>query len=183
MELSRRTVAIAALSVLALAPGACTGGNDSEAAPPANVGASGGRRDSAPAVSANGQAITPGGMAATPTPATEGISVMTGVYTKDQAARGAQVYATSCGQCHTMGQHSGTRFEAAWNNRKLFDLYDIVRNTMPVDNPGGLTDEEYLDVISYMLHLNGIPAGKTALDSDPATLKGLRIEVRPTAGP
>jgi cytochrome c1 len=181
MELARRTVVTAALSALALA--ACTGGNDSEAAPPANVAASGGRQDSASAVSANGEAVTPDGATTTPAPAPEGISVMTGVYTREQADRGAQVYATSCGQCHTMGQHSGSRFAAAWHNRKLYDLWYIVRTTMPVDEPGGLSDQEYLDVIAYMLRLNGIPAGTSPLDDNPATLKGLQIEVRPTTGP
>jgi len=179
----RRTVVTIALNAAAiLASSACAGGDDSEAATPTPSAASSGQPDSVPAAAPNGQP-TAAGATPPPPPTTEGISVMTGVYTREQATRGAQVYAASCGQCHTMGQHSGSRFEAAWNNRKLYDLHEIIRNTMPVDNPGGLTDQEYLDVVAYMLHLNGIPAGKSALDNDPATLKGLRIEVRPTKGP
>lgn len=177
----RRIVVIISLNAAAiLASSACAGGDDSEAATPTPAAASGGQQDSVPSTS-GGQPTTPGGSTATAT--ATGISVMTGVYTRDQADRGAQVYATSCGQCHTMGQHSGSRFAAAWHNRKLYDLWYIVRTTMPVDEPGGLSDEEYLDVIAYMLRLNGIPAGASPLDDDPATLKGLQIEVRPTTGP
>jgi hypothetical protein len=90
---------------------------------------------------------------------------------------------TSCGQCHTMNQHSGTAFATAWNNRRLFDLYEIVHNTMPLDNPGGLSDEEYIDVVAYLLELNGVPAGTSSLQAEPTALKALRIDVKPSAAP
>ena len=106
----------------------------------------------------------------------------TGVFTAAQAARGREVYTTSCAQCHTMAQHSGSTFAAAWNNRRLFDLYEIIHNTMPLDNPGGLGEQEYIDVVAYMLELNGVPAGKSALRADAAALKKLRIDVKPLAG-
>jgi mono/diheme cytochrome c family protein len=107
---------------------------------------------------------------------------MTGVYTAAQAARGEEVYIGSCAQCHTMTQHSGSNFAAVWNNRRVYDLYDIVHSTMPVDNPGGLAEEEYIDVIAYILKINGAPPGKAALGSDAEALKSLRIEVKPLAG-
>jgi hypothetical protein len=62
------------------------------------------------------------------------------------------------------------------------DLYEIIRGTMPLDNPGGLSDQEYIDVVAYMLQLNGVPAGRTPLPADAAALKELRIEVTPAAG-
>ena len=177
MELVCRTVVIAALIVLA--PSACASGDDAETPSPAtNVASTDstrGQPDSVPTPAAGAAGATPG-------PAIDGVSVMTGVYTAAQAARGQDVYAATCAQCHTMAQHSGGTFAAAWNNRKVFDLYDIVSNTMPLDNPGGLSEQEYIDVVAYMLQLNGAPPGKSALGTDPVTLKGLRIEVRPAAG-
>ena len=112
-----------------------------------------------------------------------GVSVTTGVYTLTQAARGQEVYASTCAQCHTTGQHSGTQFAAAWNNRRLSDLYDIVHNTMPQDNPGSLSEQDYIDVVAYMLQINRIPAGKIDLRADAAALRDLRIDVNPAAAP
>ena len=111
-----------------------------------------------------------------------GVSVTTGVYTAAQAARGHEVYTSSCAQCHTMAQHSGSTFAAAWNNRRLYDLYEIIHTTMPLDNPGGLGEQEYIDVVAYMLELNGVAAGKAALTADAGALKALRIDVKPSAG-
>jgi mono/diheme cytochrome c family protein len=197
MKVVRRSMVLAGIAALGLS-GACAKGGDASTAR-----ADSGRADSTPGVASgaapdstgtNGSAAKSAGSAgtstsgattaaATPaTPATGGVSVTTGVYTAAQAARGAEVYTSSCGQCHTMGQHSGTAFATAWNNRRLFDLYDIVHNTMPLDNPGGLSDQEYIDVIAYMLQLNGVPAGKSALQADASALKGLRIDVKPSAG-
>jgi mono/diheme cytochrome c family protein len=114
--------------------------------------------------------------------ATDGVPAATGVFTVAQAASGQEVYTASCAQCHTMAQHSGSAFAAAWNGRRLSDLYEIIRGTMPLDNPGGLSDQEYIDVVAYMLQLNGVPAGKAPLRADAAVLKNLRIEVKPAVG-
>ena len=53
---------------------------------------------------------------------------------------------------------------------------------MPVDAPGSLTNQQYVDVVAYMLQLNGHPAGKSALAPDPAALRKVRIDIRSTAG-
>src|SRR5687768_8642955 len=123
-------------------------------AQPGTGTASSGAAGSSPAAASPPAAATPAASA------TGGVSVTTGVFTVAQAARGEAVYTTSCALCHTMAQHSGTGFAAAWNGRRVADLYDIIRNTMPLDNPGGLSDQEYVDVVAYMLQLNGVPAGK-----------------------
>ena len=193
MKLLRRSVVVAGIAALSVSSGCAKGGDASTTREDSTVAdstrAESPRADST--VAAPGSAVTTGSIAAPPpnvatappaTPPTGGVSVATGVYTVAQAARGGDVYTNSCGQCHTMGQHSGTAFATAWNNRRLFDLYEIVHNTMPLDNPGGLTEQEYIDVIAYMLQLNGVPAGKTSLSADAAKLKGLRIDVKPSAG-
>ena len=194
MKVVRRSAVLAGLAAIGIA-GACARGGDASTtrADSAGVGSTpAGATVAAPDSAAkNGSVAGSTGTSATGatpaaatsvTPATAGVSVTTGVYTTAQAARGSEVYTSSCGQCHTMGQHSGTAFATAWNNRRLFDLYEIVHNTMPLDNPGGLSDQEYIDVIAYMLQLNGVPAGKSALQADASALKGLRIDVKPSAG-
>ena len=187
-----RSMVLAGVAALGLASGCAKGGDASTTrADSPHADSTAAAPDPAATVSApnaaatNGSATAPApGVATAPaaSPATGEVSVTTGVYTVAQAARGAEVYTSSCGQCHTMGQHSGTAFATAWNNRRLFDLYEIVHNTMPLDNPGGLSDQEYIDVVAYMLQLNGVPAGKALLQADAGTLKGLRIDVKPSAG-
>ena len=105
------------------------------------------------------------------------ISAASGVFTAAQAARGREVYTNACARCHMTTQHSGATFAATWNNRRVFDLYDILYNTMPLDDPGSLSDQAYADVVAYILQLNGHPAGKGQLPTDPASLKKLRIDI------
>ena len=164
------TGALAMLSVVA-----CANDDKSRAAPGDTVPA---KADSSAPPSA--VAAPPTGAGAATGEAPGGVSVVTGVFTVAQAARGEEIYTASCAQCHTMAQHSGGAFAAAWNGRRLVDLYEIIRSTMPLDNPGGLSDQEYIDVVAYMLQLNGVPAGKAPLRADAATLRDLRIEVKPS---
>lgn len=79
-------------------------------------------------------------------------------------------------------QHSGGTFASTWNNRRVSDLYDLLYNTMPLDAPGSLTEQQYVDVVAYILQLNGHRAGKSALKADAAALRRLRIDIRSTAG-
>lgn len=54
-------------------------------------------------------------------------------------------------------------------------LFDLVATTMPDDNPGKLSRQEYADVVAYMMKLNGIPEGPSAFPTDADSLKKLKI--------
>ena len=110
------------------------------------------------------------------------ISAATGVFTAAQAERGREVYTNSCARCHMASQHSGPTFASTWNNRRVSDLYELLYSTMPLDAPGSLTEQQYADVVAYMLQLNGHPAGTSALPANPAALRKVRIDIRSTAG-
>ena len=72
----------------------------------------------------------------------------------------------------------GLGFVQSWNNRRVYDLYALVRSTMPLDNPGGLKDGQYLDVVAYLLQANRhAPAGADSLKSDTLTMRATRISV------
>lgn len=101
-------------------------------------------------------------------------------YTADQAVRGAAVYQATCARCHPPGQLDGETFAAGWNEARVVTLFSTLRNTMPQDKPGSLTDEQYVDVIAYVLQRNRVPAGVTALRPDTTALRQVRIDV-PTA--
>ena len=97
-----------------------------------------------------------------------------GLYTEDQAKRGKALYTQSCSRCHTVDLKgadqvpplAGETFMSHWQGRSVKDLFDRVRTTMPQNNPGSLSDQEYIDIISYMLQANNFPQGKDILEND-----------------
>ena len=110
-------------------------------------------------------------------------SVSNGVYTADQAKRGQAVYTTACAKCH-LDDLSGGRdapplagadFVSGWRTKTVGDLYDEVKATMPFDNPGSLTPEQYADILAYMFSANKFPTGDKELEHDLAPLKQIRI--------
>ena len=103
-------------------------------------------------------------------------------YTAEQAARGAQVYAATCARCHPPGQLDGETFAVGWNEARVWTLFSNLRNTMPQDKPGSLSDAQYVDVIAYLLQRNRVPPGTVALAADSATLRAHRIAVSPAGG-
>lgn len=105
-------------------------------------------------------------------------SVLAGAYTLEQAAGGEAVFKGTCGNCHSSSQFIGPSFEVVWADRLVFELFDQLRSTMPLDNPGGLSREQYAGVIAYILKLNAYPAGDKPLPHDDAGLKLIRFEKR-----
>ena len=100
-------------------------------------------------------------------------------YLPSQAQRGEKVYQSTCGLCHAGGELIGERFVATWKDRRVYDLYALVRGTMPLDNPGGLKDGEYLDVIAYLLQANKHASpGADSLRADTASLRRTKIDVK-----
>lgn len=100
-------------------------------------------------------------------------------YLPSQAQRGEKVYQSTCGLCHAGGELIGDRFVATWKDRRVYDLYALVRGTMPLDNPGGLKDGEYLDVIAYLLQANKHASpGADSLRADTAALRKTKIDVK-----
>lgn len=103
-------------------------------------------------------------------------SVMAGVYTNDQAKAGESLFQQSCGNCHPTSQFAGTPFQRMWHDKPVFAFFDQVRLMMPMDNPGGMTNEQYAAVVAYILKLNAYPAGDTKLPDSDAALKLIRFE-------
>ena len=148
-------------------PGSTTPGAADSARQP--VGGGGGSPAGATADSTSASALTL---------AAGEISAATGVFTAAQAERGREVYDNSCANCHMVSAHSGGTFASMWHSRRVSDLYTFLFNAMPLDAPGSLTDQQYADVVAYMLQLNGHPAGKSALKPDTVAMRKLRIDIR-----
>jgi hypothetical protein len=111
-------------------------------------------------------------------------STMSGVFTAPQAESGQGIYESSClGGCHSLSSHRGIAFRHRWEGHPVFELFQLINDKMPNDDPGSLSSEESLQLVAYLLKLNGMPAGKDALSSDAAALKKINIEMPPAGVP
>ncbi|MBT2187608.1 c-type cytochrome [Sphingobium nicotianae] len=117
--------------------------------------------------------------AASPAP----ITTRQGVFTEDQAAAGAQLYATRCAMCHGK-MREGTyetpslqdRFIANWSKAPVADLYDYLARAMPQFAPGSLKPAETAQIVAYLLKANGLPAGAKPLPEGGPTLARIMLE-------
>ena len=97
-------------------------------------------------------------------------SVKDGVYTAAQATRGRALYDEKCVNCH-----ASRMWGQDWPDKSVYDVYDIVKNFMPEDNPGSLSAAQARDVIAYILQNNKLPAGKTELPEAEGDLKQITL--------
>jgi mono/diheme cytochrome c family protein len=106
------------------------------------------------------------------------------VFTDQQARRGQDVYARACAACHRndlCGNEDGapalrgTAFLGRWAGRPLSEFYFVLEETMPQDAPGDLTATEYVDIISFVLQRNGMPAGAKDLPPDMPSLATMTV--------
>ncbi len=102
-------------------------------------------------------------------------STRDGVFTQEQAERGSVVYREFCSECHAVDWYRGEAVEW-WDGRPVWELYDFLRNTMPEDHPGGLLTRQYVDMLAYILELNGLPWGDEELPYRPSLLSRIIIE-------
>ena len=123
--------------------------------------------------------LTPIAARAQDSTAATGKSIWKGVYTEAQAGRGEAEQQNNCAACHGTEKYSGEAFTKGWVGRTAFDLFDQIKTTMPDDNPGGLSVQQYTDVVAYIFKINGFPAGTDSLSSDPEALRQIKIEPKP----
>jgi len=99
-------------------------------------------------------------------PPTAGRTVWDGVYSAAQADRGAAAYTSHCASCHRDdlsgydGVLRGQRFMEKFREASLHLLYDKTKTTMPRNAAGSLSDDTYVDIVSYVLRMNEFPAGE-----------------------
>jgi hemolysin activation/secretion protein/mono/diheme cytochrome c family protein len=109
------------------------------------------------------------------------------MYSEEQALKGHDLYNEHCASCHggaLEGQGSlplsGDTFRARWadDHHSVDDLFYIIRTLMPYGQPATLSKQEYIDVIAYILMVNGYPAGTQPLPPDPRILKQITIKAQ-----
>jgi mono/diheme cytochrome c family protein len=105
-----------------------------------------------------------------------------GVYSDSQATRGGRIYRQTCSSCHATNLEGGEMgpgllgqpFLDPWDGESLAELMAYVQETMPQDNPGGLSEQDYTDVLAYMLKVNEFPSGEGDLTLE--SVAGIVIE-------
>jgi len=111
-------------------------------------------------------------------------STSTGVFTQEQAKRGEAAYQRVCASCHGTDLHSTEAeapdltegaFKFGWQGKTIAERFELIRTTMPPNKAGSLNDQAYLDIVTYILRFNNVPAGSRALEPDPNVLKQIVI--------
>jgi len=110
-----------------------------------------------------------------------------GVFTTDQAELGrAALSQNGCNGCHGADLTGakgpalkGDRFVTEWENGSVNRLFLKIRETMPPLNAQQVTPAAKLDIVAYLLQVNGFPAGSTPFTLN--DLEDLQIVKRDTA--
>lgn len=113
-----------------------------------------------------------------------------GVYTEEQAARGQKTYKRVCGYCHRDDLSGGgdergapalvdSFFRFRWREHTVADMFETIGTTMPRSAPASLSPQDYVDVISFLLQANKMPAGDTELLPDVEKLEQILITEKP----
>jgi len=96
-------------------------------------------------------------------------------YTSRQASRGDGLFRDNCVSCHSSSEFAGASFQRRWRNRAVGDIYEFVLYSMPDDNPGGLPEQTYADIVAYMLSMNDFPAGDAELPTSMDALMEMKM--------
>jgi alcohol dehydrogenase (cytochrome c) len=94
-----------------------------------------------------------------------------GPFTQAQATAGHQAFDNNCAPCHLQDMSgtndapalAGTPFMGAWGKRTTAALYSKIATTMPLGAGGSLSQQQYADIVAYILSRNGARAGNAAL--------------------
>jgi len=89
-----------------------------------------------------------------------------GIFTLAQAERGADLFRSTCSECHDTADWTETGFRGRWEDESVFQLWYYINDRMPYDDPWSLSRQQVTDVLTYILHLNELPAGDSELATD-----------------
>lgn len=93
----------------------------------------------------------------------------------EQAQRGQNAFLSSCTTCHSSSEFSDTAFQTRWRNRTAADLFDLMSATMPEDAPNSLPAERYVEIVAYLLRLNGFDVSGAQGPWDLPALQGVSL--------
>ena len=127
------------------------------------------------------------GAPAADTSAQTSFSIWDGIYTEEQAERGRRDYSRHCKECHgedlrggeTAAALVGKELVSFWSEASVGVLFEEIRETMPEENPGALSDQDYADILAFLFQANKFPDGEEALEPDVDYLHRIGISTKP----
>ena len=96
-------------------------------------------------------------------------------FTDAQADRGRGTFRGNCTECHASGDFSDADFRFKWSRRTAGSLYALIQTQMPETAPGSLTPGETVELVSYILRMNGFEPGPEELAADRAVLDAISL--------
>ena len=54
-------------------------------------------------------------------------------------------------------------------------LFTKIQTTMPLNDPGSVSEQDAVDLVAYLLKVNQFPSGPAPLPKDPAVLNGFDL--------
>src|SRR3954465_1638773 len=89
-------------------------------------------------------------------------SVWGGVFSKEQADRGAAAFKAACSECHgndLAGDGfapalSGSEFMGNWTDLTVGDLFERIRVSMPPSGPSTVPPDQKADIVAHILNSN-----------------------------
>jgi cytochrome c len=96
-------------------------------------------------------------------------------FTEEQVARGKSIYQKNCQDCHGStldnGEFggaplNGSYFRQHWGSGDVSGLFGYINTLMPLDRPGQLSPQSYVDLTAFLLSNNGYTAGGEELTAD-----------------
>lgn len=105
-------------------------------------------------------------------------------YSKEQATRGERRYVETCSDCHGEDLRGGLNggapirgsvFLQHFGGSPASALFMFMSTQMPPESPGRFSDSVYIDLMAYVLQMNGFEPG-APLPSNPDDLDNLIVE-------
>lgn len=114
-------------------------------------------------------------------------TTLDGVITDAQVRRGQEVYARACSACHldTLAGDAvspplvGPGFMGRYTGSSAHDMVTAIRGSMPQNAPDSLGDQRYVDLVAYLLSVNGSPRGAAELPVDVNALMRITVAGKP----
>ncbi|MBP0590325.1 c-type cytochrome [Paraburkholderia sp. LEh10] len=109
-------------------------------------------------------------------------------FDQSQAKHGKMLYSASCAKCHgaqlqgvTAPALQGPAFAPAANaHLTIGGVFTYMATNMPADKPGKLKDQDYADIMAFLLYSNGYQPGSSKLTAGDARASATPLNAGPS---